>query len=208
MLKEVIRQLANSKENMSTVMGGQLQLAGVTVAEQKALFGELKDKNEKIMDIHSSGNSSLKGEDYMKTTPPHRLSVILISLLTIIVLLYLTFVIVSVPPIGAELHKRSDGTYFVLSVEPASHAKVKSIDVGDQIVEVNGAPVGKYINILKYNTIENADNVLVIHKNGEREIISFSKGWSNNRSTTEMMIQLYIPGISLLIFLRFPLFYM
>ncbi|GKU76230.1 competence pheromone ComX [Paenibacillus sp. L3-i20] len=47
MLKEVIRQLANSKENMSTVMGGQLQLAGVTVAEQKALFGELKDKNEK-----------------------------------------------------------------------------------------------------------------------------------------------------------------
>ncbi|GKU76229.1 ATP-binding protein [Paenibacillus sp. L3-i20] len=142
----------------------------------------------------------------MKTTPPHRLSVILISLLTIIVLLYLTFVIVSVPPIGAELHKRSDGTYFVLSVEPASHAKVKSIDVGDQIVEVNGAPVGKYINILKYNTIENADNVLVIHKNGEREIISFSKGWSNNRSTTEMMIQLYIPGISLLIFFAFSAF--
>ncbi len=48
MLKEVIRQLASSSEKMSMVMGGQqLQMAGVSVAEQKALLGELKNNNEK-----------------------------------------------------------------------------------------------------------------------------------------------------------------
>lgn len=47
MLKETIRQLASGTEKMSLVMGGQVQLAGVSVAEQKALFGELKNKNDK-----------------------------------------------------------------------------------------------------------------------------------------------------------------
>lgn len=48
MLKEAIRSLAMSKDKMSMVMGGQLQIAGVTAAEQKALLGELgkKDKAE------------------------------------------------------------------------------------------------------------------------------------------------------------------
>lgn len=47
MLKEAIRQLASSTEKMSMVMGGQMQLAGVSVAEHKALLGELKDKSDK-----------------------------------------------------------------------------------------------------------------------------------------------------------------
>jgi|GEM_PF-1436809 hypothetical protein len=47
MLKEMIRQLAQSSDKMNMAMGGQLQLAGVSAAEQKALLGELKDKNEK-----------------------------------------------------------------------------------------------------------------------------------------------------------------
>jgi len=44
MLKDAIRQLVSGTENM---MGGQLQLAGVSAAEQKALLGELKDKADK-----------------------------------------------------------------------------------------------------------------------------------------------------------------
>lgn len=47
MLKETIRQLVGSVEKMSMAMGGQMQLAGVSVAEQKALLGELKQKDEK-----------------------------------------------------------------------------------------------------------------------------------------------------------------
>lgn len=46
MLKETIRQLVNSTEKLSMAMGGQLQLAGVSSAEQKALMDELKDKKE------------------------------------------------------------------------------------------------------------------------------------------------------------------
>ncbi|MFD1954146.1 hypothetical protein ACFSL6_08165 [Paenibacillus thailandensis] len=46
MLKEAIRTLAMSKEKMSMVMGGQLQLAGVSAAEQQALLGELSKKNK------------------------------------------------------------------------------------------------------------------------------------------------------------------
>lgn len=45
MLKESIRQLVSSKEKMSLAMGGQLQFAGVSAAEQKALLGELKEKD-------------------------------------------------------------------------------------------------------------------------------------------------------------------
>ncbi|WP_165279981.1 competence pheromone ComX [Paenibacillus protaetiae] len=47
MLKEAIRSLAMSKEKLSMVMGGQLQLAGVSVAEQKALLGELNKEGKK-----------------------------------------------------------------------------------------------------------------------------------------------------------------
>lgn len=47
MLKEAIRQLVSSTEKMSMAMGGQLQMAGVSAAEQRALLGELNNKNEK-----------------------------------------------------------------------------------------------------------------------------------------------------------------
>ncbi|MEV5030527.1 competence pheromone ComX [Paenibacillus sp. LPE1-1-1.1] len=47
MLKETIRQLVSGTGNVSMAMGGQLQIAGVSAAEQKALLGELKEKNEK-----------------------------------------------------------------------------------------------------------------------------------------------------------------
>lgn len=46
MLKEMIRQLAGSAENMKMAMGGQVQLAGVSMEEQKALLGELKEKGD------------------------------------------------------------------------------------------------------------------------------------------------------------------
>lgn len=46
MLKEMIRQLASSAENMKMAMGGQALLAGVSMEEQKALLGELKDKSD------------------------------------------------------------------------------------------------------------------------------------------------------------------
>lgn len=47
MLKDAIRQLVSNTQNMSMAMSGQLQLAGVSAAEQKALLGELKDKADK-----------------------------------------------------------------------------------------------------------------------------------------------------------------
>lgn len=46
MLKETIRQLVSSTEKLSMTLGGQVQLAGVSAAEQKALLGELKDKKD------------------------------------------------------------------------------------------------------------------------------------------------------------------
>ena len=47
MLKEVIRQLASSTEKMTGAMHGNLQLAGVSAAEQKALLGELNNSEKK-----------------------------------------------------------------------------------------------------------------------------------------------------------------
>ncbi|MFC4779610.1 competence pheromone ComX [Paenibacillus sp. GCM10023252] len=47
MLKDAIRSLVGNSDKMSMVMGGQMQLAGVSVVEQKALLGELKQKGDK-----------------------------------------------------------------------------------------------------------------------------------------------------------------
>jgi hypothetical protein len=47
MLKETIRQLAGSTEKMSLAMGGQLQMAGVSAAEKKALLDSLGNKQDK-----------------------------------------------------------------------------------------------------------------------------------------------------------------
>ncbi|MFD0588869.1 hypothetical protein ACFQZE_12780 [Paenibacillus sp. GCM10027627] len=47
MLKETIRQLASSTENMSLALNGQLQFAGVSAAEQKALLNEMKNNESK-----------------------------------------------------------------------------------------------------------------------------------------------------------------
>ncbi|MCA0756694.1 competence pheromone ComX [Paenibacillus sp. N4] len=47
MLKETIRQLASSTEKLSMAMGGQLQVAGISAAEKKALLDSLSNKNDK-----------------------------------------------------------------------------------------------------------------------------------------------------------------
>jgi two-component system sensor histidine kinase ComP len=118
-------------------------------------------------------------------------------------LVYLTAVIARVPTIGAVLSKEPGDRYFVKSVEPAGQAEVRGIQVGDQILEVNDKPVNEFKNVLKYNSIEYADHVLVLHKNNVQQLITFPKGWSGEHSIWELMLQLYIPGISLVIFCAF-----
>ncbi|MFX3636181.1 MAG: competence pheromone ComX [Candidatus Pristimantibacillus sp.] len=47
MLKEAIRSLVGNSERMSMVMGGQVQLAGVSASEYNALQDALKNKEDK-----------------------------------------------------------------------------------------------------------------------------------------------------------------
>lgn len=47
MLKDAIRSLVGNTEKMSMVMGGQLQLAGVSAAEHNALQDALKKQDDK-----------------------------------------------------------------------------------------------------------------------------------------------------------------
>ncbi|MEK3882355.1 ATP-binding protein [Paenibacillus sp. PL2-23] len=99
--------------------------------------------------------------------------------------------------------KAADESYVVQSVEPASQGKVMGIRPGDRIVEVNGEPAHLYGNVYKYHSVEYADNVLVVHADGTSALIRFPKGWTNEHTATELLLQLYIPGISLLIFFAF-----
>ncbi|MGO4545881.1 ATP-binding protein [Paenibacillus sp. 2TAB23] len=139
----------------------------------------------------------------MRPTILNRIMAILFLVLFLSTLLYLTSVIVRIPSIGAVLTEDASNRYFVKSMEPAGQAEVKGIRVGDQILQVNGLPVSDYENVKKYNLIEYADNVVVLHKNNEKQEITFQKGWTGDHSLWELLIQLYIPGISLVIFCAF-----
>jgi two-component system sensor histidine kinase ComP len=142
----------------------------------------------------------------MKPTVLNRMIAILFLAIFLASLLYLTSVIVRVPSIGAVLIQDTDDRYIVKSIEPAGQAEVKGIRVGDQILEVNGQPVKEFRNVKKYNSIENADNVLLLHKDNVQQAISFPKGWTGDHSLWELLLQLYIPGISLVIFCAFSAF--
>lgn len=142
----------------------------------------------------------------MRPTLTNRISAILFITTFIIMLFYLTFVIVRIPSIGAVLEKVSDNTYIVRSVEPAGQAKIMGIAAGDRVIDVNGHPAQNYSNVAKYNSLEYADTVTIEHADGIQEVIQFSKGWSGEHSTMELLLQVYIPGISLLIFSAFSAF--
>ncbi|WP_419871661.1 ATP-binding protein [Candidatus Pristimantibacillus sp. PTI5] len=139
----------------------------------------------------------------MKPTLLNRIIVILFLAVFLSSLLYLTSVIVRIPSIGAVLIKDSSDRYIVKSIEPAGQAEVRGIRVGDQILEINGNPVEEFRNVEKYNSIEYADNVLILHKDNVQQEIAFPKGWTGDHSLWELLIQLYIPGISLVIFCAF-----
>lgn len=139
----------------------------------------------------------------MRSSLLNRILLILFLAVLASSLLYLTAVIARVPTIGAVLSKEPGDRYFVKSVEPAGQAEVRGIQVGDQILEVNDQPVNEFENVLKYNSIEYADHVLVLHKDNVQQLIAFPKGWSGEHSIWELMLQLYIPGISLVIFCAF-----
>lgn len=142
----------------------------------------------------------------MKTTPFNRISAILLFSVFVATLVYLTIVITGMPSIGVLLTKESDEVYIVQSVEPAGQAQILGIGPDDQIVLVNGEPARNYNNVMKFNSLEYADNVFVKHQDGTTALIHFSKVWTSDYSTRELTLQVYIPGISLLIFFAFSAF--
>lgn len=132
-----------------------------------------------------------------------KIGAILLFSLFIATLVYITIVIIRIPSIGAVLAEEEENVYTVQSVEPAGQAKIMGIRAGDEIVLVNGQPAHYYSNVVKYHSLEYADNVLVDHRDGSTALIHFSKVWTRDHSTMELTLQVYIPGISLLIFFAF-----
>ncbi|MUT67871.1 ATP-binding protein [Paenibacillus sp. NEAU-GSW1] len=115
------------------------------------------------------------------------------------VLLYLTLTIIREPFIGLEV-RENGGKYFVEAIEPAGQAIVKGIAIGDEIVEVNGKAADEYHYLNKFFSVEKAQTVLVMHNDGTPALVSFSKGWNGEHSASELLIQLYLPLISLVLF--------
>jgi two-component system sensor histidine kinase ComP len=142
----------------------------------------------------------------MKPTLLNRSITFLFLAVFLLTVFYITSVIIRIPSIGAVLTIDAGGNYYVKSIEPAGQATMKGIRAGDQLLEVNGKPANEFHNVLRYNTIEYADNVLVRHKNNEEQLFDFQKGWNGEHSLWELTLQLYIPGISLVIFFAFSAF--
>ncbi|MGO4375428.1 PDZ domain-containing protein, partial [Paenibacillus sp. MCAF20] len=142
----------------------------------------------------------------MKSYIPNRVIFLLFLLVLITILSYLTIIIVREPFIGAEVVKNDDGQFVVKLVEPAGQAVFKGIRAGDLIMEVNGDPAGQYKNVIKFNSIEMADTVIVKHLDGNVQRMTFTGGWTGDHSNWELLIQLYIPLISFLLFSALSIF--
>ncbi|MFF2483341.1 ATP-binding protein [Paenibacillus sp. NPDC058071] len=123
----------------------------------------------------------------------------LFLLILVALLLYMTLTVVREPFIGLEV-RAQDGKYFVEAIEPAGQAIVKGIKAGDEIVEVNGAPAADYHNLNKFFSVEKAESILVRHDATNYDLVTFSKGWNGEHSGSELLIQLYLPLSSLLLF--------
>ncbi len=142
----------------------------------------------------------------MKSNIMNRSIAFLFLLLFISSLISLTLVIIEVPSIGVVLKKEDNGRYYINSVEPAGQAVRAGLRIGDQILEVNGKPASQFPNVTKYNSLEYADHVLIMRSNHAIENITFSQGWTGEHSAMELLLQLYIPGVSLIIFSAFSSF--
>lgn len=142
----------------------------------------------------------------MKSTRLNKIIVILFLFLVAATVTYLTAVILQTPSIGVVLDKQGSELYVVDSIEPAGQGYMMKMHIGDRVVEVNGAPAHLYHYVTKYLSIEYADNVLLEKADGEQVFIEFSKLWSGEHSMPELLVQLYIPGISLILFFAFSVF--
>ncbi|MFD0960882.1 ATP-binding protein [Paenibacillus chungangensis] len=136
-----------------------------------------------------------------------RLSAFLFLGLFLAITLYLTTVIIKAPSVGLYVERDISEGYIVHSIGPEGQAKFQGMQVGDLILEVNGEPAGEFNNLIKYNSLDNADHVLVYRgSTNETLAFTFAKAWSSEQSVVELLLQLYIPGASLFIFCAFSLF--
>ncbi|MGG4143911.1 ATP-binding protein [Paenibacillus algorifonticola] len=119
---------------------------------------------------------------------------------------YLTVVIISDPFIGIVTVKNSQGEYLVESLEPAGQAVLKGIQLGDIIDEVNGKPARQNVNIIKFSSVERVDSIVVSGNTSEQRTVTFNRGWNGDHTGLELLIQLYIPWASLLLFLGLSTF--
>ncbi|MFF2093773.1 ATP-binding protein [Paenibacillus sp. NPDC058174] len=129
----------------------------------------------------------------------------LFLLILLSTLLYLTLTVVREPFIGMEV-KETSGRYFVEAIEPAGQAILKGVAIGDEIVEVNGKAATEYHYLNKFFSVEKAVTVMVKHTNGEYALVSFSKGWNGEHTGSELLIQLYLPLCSLVLFTGLSVF--
>lgn len=130
----------------------------------------------------------------------------LFLVILIVALLYLTFIIIREPFIGLNSAPNHEGEYVVEAIEPAGQAVIKGIVVGDTILQVNGEPAGNYPNLDKFFTVEKADNVTIRHVNGDTQLVSFNRGWDGDHTGWELLIQLYIPLASFVLFTGLSVF--
>lgn len=131
----------------------------------------------------------------------------LLSLILFIwMLVYLTVVIIQFPTIGVDLVKDREGNYNVESIDLGSQSDLLGIQEGDRILEVNQQDVHSFKNVYKYGYIEGAENVKVLHQDGSEQLIDFESHRIDEFSNWDLLIQLYTPGVSLIVFGAFSVF--
>ncbi|MBH5320030.1 hypothetical protein I6N90_19700 [Paenibacillus sp. GSMTC-2017] len=142
----------------------------------------------------------------MITSWKNRTITILFLLVLISIVVNLTLVIAKAPSIRVDLTKNASNENIVRIAEPEGQGNQLGIQIGDRILEINGKPVNEFYNFLKYNSLEGAENVLILQNGSVTKFIAFAQQWSSDHSALELLHQLYIPGVSLIIFFAFSAF--
>jgi two-component system sensor histidine kinase ComP len=129
-----------------------------------------------------------------------KLITILLALLLLV--LYLSNVVLNQQKIGIGVHMNDLGEVVVSEMDQDSWAK-GYVKLGDIITAINGEAAAEYDLVRKYNLVERAETLEVMHKDADGRAERLHLVVEGRLSNWSLILHLVFPSVSLLLFLIF-----
>ncbi len=83
---------------------------------------------------------------------------------------WFNYLIFSYPAVGIVLKENRDNQWIVEDFEVDLYSSLLGIQIGDEIIEINGLDINEHISVMKWSSIEQASSVMVIRDGSEFEV--------------------------------------